>query len=308
MQTMRCRMMLATLVLAVAVAIYVAGCGGSGTTFDSGGVNAAAAESATALTDAAVVAPDATSAAPDATAAAADATATAAVTPLVGPPVLTVALNATLNDGGTVKATTITSGRLYRGTTSVTATITAGKAVFALTGLVRGFYNIVLNGLTANVIPCKIDSVTANMSQLVSTTLCDSVIGTLTNKRYVIKMFPLNQGGHPVVKYTDGTSATPTQYAYVIMYMKAVPVKAEVHRLAANTLLSTYTQGHHTMSTWLMGPTSHGSGSTASCTGCHGNLSSKPASYSSISASNGWCYRCHYGPTGATAGMVHPLQ
>lgn len=222
-------------------------------------------------------------------------------------PVLTLAIASSLNGTGTVKTTTLTKGELLNtaGTRVAMATITAGKAVFPLTGLALGHYYIRINSLNQDLVPTRITNTAIAMNQFVDTTLRNTVIGPLTNPTVKMKTFALGQAQHPVVAYTTG--ASQTRYAYAIQYLKTSPQQMQVRVLGKASLLSTVAAGgHHNFATWSMGPNSHGT-SSSGCTGCHG--SSKPASYASISTGNGWCYKCHYGPTGAgTAGMVDPLH
>lgn len=309
---MKHRLMWVIPVLAIAVVIYVAGCSGSGTSLggDVPGVTGAQAPVSTdpSLTPMGDAAADAPAPADPGTATAQ----AAGVTPAqaVGP-TLTVRLTTGLETYGTNLVTAITGAALVRGATSRTATMTSGAAVFDMTGLTKGFYNIRINGLGTAVVPCKIDDPTVSMTQYVSKTLTDSVIGTLTNPKYRIRTYPGGQAQHHTAKFSDGTDATPVQYAYVMLYTRLNPVRIEFHRLATNQYLSTYAPngGPHDPKTWIIGSTSHGAGSTSSCSGCHGTLSSKPATWTSCTKTSGWCYKCHYGPTGGhTAGMVHPAQ
>lgn len=45
-------------------------------------------------------------------------------------------------------------------------------------------------------------------------------------------------------------------------------------------------------------------GGASTCGSCHWNMSVKATTYSSITSTNGYCYRCHYGTEGDGAGFV----
>ncbi|HEY3376632.1 MAG TPA: PKD domain-containing protein [Armatimonadota bacterium] len=224
-------------------------------------------------------------------------------------PLLTLALDSSLNSTGTTKATSITGAELLNTSGSVvsTATISGGTAQFALTGLTTGTYFIRVNSLADDLVPTKIDSVGASMNQYVGSQLNSSAIGTLASPTYRIKTFSLGQSRHAVVKYSSGAAVSPAKYAYSILTM-STPL-FEVRVLGTGALLSSQgSGGPHTLSTWMMGSSNHGSGSTSNCSGCHGTLTTKASSYGSIGQSNGWCYKCHYGSTGTSTGMVDPAQ
>jgi hypothetical protein len=54
-------------------------------------------------------------------------------------------------------------------------------------------------------------------------------------------------------------------------------------------------------STWMMGESNHASnynGTDSNCNTCHVNLDTKPATFSDVAITNGWCFRCHYGKGG----------
>jgi len=313
--------LLAVTVLAVAVA--GGGCGGSDSPTEAGGLGAPVA--------------DTLDVAPTADDAAAATDATAAV------PQLTLALDASLDTSpGTVKATALTQAQLLNTAKAVvatatisagtarfpltgltaghyfikvnglsnnlvaTATISAGTARFPLTGLTAGHYFIKVNGLSNNLVPTKIDNPTASRKQWVGRRLRSSVIGSLTSPTYRIEMFPGNQGFPRVVKYSDGTTATPQGWAYVIMRPGSQTL--ETRYLGTAVLLTSHAHsGPHSFSSWMLGPSNHGK-SSLNCASCHGSSSLHPASYGSIKEDVGWCYKCHYGPTGPTKGMVKPTQ
>lgn len=223
-------------------------------------------------------------------------------------PSLNIWLSASLNGTGVIKATTITKAELLNSARVrvALATIVGAKASFPMTGLTSGQYFIRINGLNSDLVPTRIGNPTLSQNQFVSTTLRNTVIGALTNPTIKMTTFALGQSQHPVVAYTTG--ASETRYAYGVFYYKSVPQKFEVRVLGKGNVLSTLAAGgHHSMATWVMGSGSHGT-STSGCAGCHGTLTTKRTPYTSISTGNGWCYKCHYGPTGAQAGMVDPAS
>lgn len=213
-----------------------------------------------------------------------------------------------------MKATSFTSATLLNTSGAVvkTATITSPTvARFDVGGLTAGsFYFININGLTNDLVPTRVDSTTVAMSQYVGTALRRTMIGTNNQNTatYIMKTISLGQGLHAVAKYTNGTNATPTRYSFSTLYMMSLPQKIETRVLGTGALLSSYTAGgEHDLGTWVMGASGHGFNLANGC--CHGSLTSKPASYTSISTSNGWCYKCHYGQGGAdSGGMIDPTQ
>jgi hypothetical protein len=267
-------------------ALSVAGCGGAGGSGGPADLGADTGGASPALIDA--------PASGDAAAAA---------------PTLTVSLSTQLDtSAGAVKATAITQGELFN-TAKVlvkTATISGGAAKFGLTGLTAGHYFIRVNALASDLVPTKIDNPAVSMTQFVGKKLRSSVIGTLAAPTYRIETFSKGQGQHQVVKYSNGTAATPTGWAYVIL--QPGTKKLEIRYLATAALLTKHSHaGPHSFSTWMLGPANHGK-STMNCASCHGSTSSHPASYSGISGGNGWCYKCHYGPAGPSLGMVKSTQ
>ncbi len=284
---------------ALAVVIAAGGCGGSG------GPDDGAAGLAQVGTYDAVTTPVADVAPTDP----AGADAGAALDTTAAVPKLILALSATLDTSpGAVKVTAITKAELLNTAKTVvsTATISSGTARFALTGLAAGHYFIRVNGLATDLVPTKIDNPAVNTKQWVGQKLRSSVIGSLTSPKYRLETFPGSQGFPRVVKYSDGTTATPKGWAYVIMQPGAG--KLEVRYLQTAALLTSHTHsGPHSFATWMLGPTNHGK-SSLNCSGCHGSSTCHPASYASIRKSNGWCYKCHYGAPGPLAGMVKPTQ
>ncbi len=70
---------------------------------------------------------------------------------------------------------------------------------------------------------------------------------------------------------------------------------------------STSTSTNPPFSTWIFSESDHAddyNGTDSKCNTCHGSLDTKPATFSLITTSNGWCYRCHYGKIGVDAGFI----
>jgi len=226
---------------------------------------------------------------------------------------LTLSLDAGLNGSGTSKVINITKGELLNTSGSVVANaaLNAGTAQFDLTGLTAGNYFIRVNDLANDLVPTRLDSVSTNVSQYMGSQLNISVIGTLADPTYKFTTYSPGQSWPAVVKYTTGAAATPTRYAYAWLYLKTSPQKIETRVLGTGTLLATHLAGgYHNFPTWMLGSNNHGVKyvTGTNCTGCHGNLDTKPASYGSIGESNGWCFQCHYGKTGSSNGMLDPAQ
>jgi PKD repeat protein len=234
-------------------------------------------------------------------------TRTVTVTTASGP-TLSLALDSSLNDtGATTKATAITKAELLNSAGSVvgTATVTGGVAKFDLTGLSAVTYFIRVNDLADDLVPVKLDSTSVNASIYVGSGLNQASIGTLASPTYRIATFAKGQGNKGVVKYTSGAVTSPARYGYFILATAAQTIEARV--LGTGALLSSQTAGgSHSFSSWMLGSSNHGT--KGSNCGCHGSLTSHPASYASVGESSGWCYKCHYGNTGTGAGLVDPAQ
>ncbi len=236
---------------------------------------------------------------------------------------LTVSLSPSLDSkGDIIKAISITKAELVEANVFVTdptavptyaGTVKSDSSVqFDLSGIAPGDYFIRLNNRSDNTFPTRIDDPTKNINQFVGRTLRISVIGNLSNPVYIFKTY-LN--GLGPVNCSDGYQVS--QNSYIQIALKNNPQKLEVHEfnivqhkdlygIGARTLLdytqtipyhpSTPTSSSSPFSKWVF---SHGSdygGNDSKCSSCHGNLSTKPASFSEITVNNGFCYRCHSGP------------
>lgn len=223
---------------------------------------------------------------------------------------LTLSLDATLNDGGTSKATSLTSAVLLDTTGAVvsTGTITGGVASLPMTGLTAGDYFIRVNNLTNDLVPTHIDNPATSLAQRVSNMLNDASIGPSSAPTYKVITWSLGQTKPSVVGFLTGTTAPPTRYAYGILSTTGtVTFKTAV--LGTGAPLASFSPpagGEHDQLNWIIGATGHRASAGSSCLGCHG--STKPAAYTSVRTSSGWCWKCHYGTGGTSAGMVDPAQ
>lgn len=246
-------------------------------------------------------------------------------TPTPSPPTLTVTLDPSLNVDGTPLATTIDTAELLDGNTTLiaSATISSGSAVFDLTNVAAGDFFVRINSLNTAVVPVRITDPTVSVTETVGTTLKPAVIGSLSSPTFVIESFPQAQNSTPVVKYSDGTPISPTEYAYVIISAQASPPQMSVrvlgkgNQIIALTGLASHPGGlsfTQPFTTWILNvqsPLQHGdafNGIDLNCSLCHGDLNAKATLATDIRINTGWCFRCHYGKTGAANGFVDPSQ
>jgi hypothetical protein len=234
------------------------------------------------------------------------------VTPQIVP-TLTVELDSSLNEGGGVKATTISSCVLLKddGTVAATATIIPLGARFILTGLSPGFYTIRINGINGCPVPTRLDNTTtATYRQVVGTNLADANFYHFGSLIYEVRTYPVGQGGHLEVNYSNGADAQPFVRNYVILYLTTSPQRLEVRVLVSNKLVTFFNNaGPHEFASWIIGGNGHGHAgpSNTNCS-CHAPIGIKAATYAGITTSHGYCYGCHYGPLGASKGFVKPTS
>ncbi|MCZ7391956.1 MAG: cytochrome c3 family protein [Candidatus Methanoperedens sp.] len=223
------------------------------------------------------------------------------------------------------------------------ATIINGTAKFNLsTGDVSsGYYSgsqlegasvMRINDLNDDLIPTRIDDPTKDIHQYVGEKLRVSVIGNLSDPTYRIETFSKGQGKNPVVKCTDGTGVI-FDSIYIIISLKTNPQELEIKAIrdglemsqpgnfSGNILIisaeritnftptapthpSTSTAINPLFSKWVFGHGDDYGGNDSKCSNCHGNLDTKPASFSEITVNNGFCFRCHNGKGGADAGFA----
>ncbi|MHB8890281.1 MAG: hypothetical protein ACYC46_15830 [Acidobacteriaceae bacterium] len=172
---------------------------------------------------------------------------------------LTLALDNSLDDGGSIKAPSITTAKLLSpaGVVVATATLAGGNANFSLDNVSQGDYLIKVNGLDNDLVPTRIANTTDNVSQFVGQKLRASVIGTVADPTYRIKTYSQGQGEHVVVKYSDNTAVSPPRYAYAIIALKTTPLKIEIRMLDNAALLTSFspTSTQHPFATWILGST-----------------------------------------------------
>ena len=240
---------------------------------------------------------------------------------------LTVSLDPSIDIGDeTVKAVTLTMVDLLdpTGVERAHATISNGDALISLAGLSAGDYFLKVNGDTADLVPTRVDDPKAAVVQRVGTTLRRSQVGPLVKPVYCIDTYPTGQATG-IVKFSDGTAVAPVKPVYA--FITQTPGQVDFKVLGTAALVTTYTSmsGNHPMNgeafhAWIentngvdggAAPDHHGDmymadGGAATCSGCHANMGTKPATYGAIKSGNGWCFKCHYGPDGAGAGFVDP--
>lgn len=223
---------------------------------------------------------------------------------------LTLSLDATLNTTGTSKATSLTSAQLLDTTGAVvsTGTISSGVAAIPMSGLSAGNYFIRVNNLSNDLVPTRITNPTTALAQRVSNMLNISTIGPTSTPTYKIVTWSLGQSRPSIVGFLTGATAPPTRYAYGIISLTGT-VTFETRAMGTAAPLASYSppsNGEHNELTWLIGANGHRASAGSSCLGCHG--STKPAAYTSVRTSTGWCYKCHYGTAGTSAGIIDPAQ
>jgi hypothetical protein len=174
-------------------------------------------------------------------------------------------------------------------------------ATFNLSGITPGFYSIEVNGLTSDRVPTYIDNNTITQNQSVTGSLTGIVIGDASNPtKYRIKA--RSGGRHPVVNFATGQNES--QLPFIIVYNTSVQT-IEIRVVNTSELLTNFTpSGNHptgpTFQDWQFGANNHGivyNNTDSSCNGCHVNMNTKPANYTDVATSNGWCFKCHNGGT-----------
>ncbi len=233
---------------------------------------------------------------------------------------LILSLQPGLDGEGDVKATSITKAELTSpdGIVMINGDVSGGTVQFNLSGIDAGDYFIRVNDLADDLVPTRVDDTATAVNQFVGQKLRVSVIGNLSDPTYRIQTFSKGQGEHPVVMYSDGSNDIPEQYAYVLLSLKTSPQILEINVLGTASLLNSYsptTAIHPSTSTavnpafsdWMLGENNHAydyNGTDSKCKSCHINLDTKPAAFTQITTSNGWCYRCHYGKAGVDNGFI----
>jgi hypothetical protein len=227
---------------------------------------------------------------------------------------------------GIIKATSIMKAELISPAENKTGIIINGQARFNLTANDAGEGFIRINDLISDPIPTRIDDPTKDINQFVGENLQVSVIGSLSDPTYMIKTLTKTPGAR-TIWCSDGTNVTSDALTYIILSLKTKPQKLEIKRLggyskSAVSRITDYklsTPTHPSTTTSINPPSSkwvfsHGADygrDDSKCNSCHGDLDMKPANLDSkrdnfieIPVSRGFCYRCHYGKSGISAGLV----
>jgi hypothetical protein len=234
---------------------------------------------------------------------------------------LTLSLDSTL-DGDTddVKATSITAADLLdtSGSAVAHATITAGQAVFQLSGIAAGEFFIEVNGDADDLVPTKIDSPTTSVSQRVGQKLRASMIGPADSPVYRINTYSAGQAESPVAQFSDGTAIAGEQ-PYVFITLELPTVEFKILGTAATLTSTSPKSALHPgnfvpYDAWILntsGQPHHGdtfNDEPSGCATCHTSMDTKPSSHAAITWMNGWCYRCHSGTGGDESGFVDPTK
>ena len=234
-------------------------------------------------------------------------------TPAVPVAKLTLTLDPTLDGGGVVKAASFTKLELVSpaGTVIKTAAVTGTSASVDFGSVTAGDYFLRVNSLADDLVPTRIDDPSKDLAQTVGTKLRMSLIGPSADPIYRVKTFSKGQLEQAMVKYGDGTAASPERYNYAIVSFKTTPQKMEI-RIAPTAVLVLENvksaSDPHVFATWALGGTNHGKPANyvtdASCNTCHGSLDAHPTQWVAVSPSTGWCFKCHYGKGGDPNGFV----
>ena len=239
---------------------------------------------------------------------------------------LTVILNDTMDGTSTPLVDNFAGAVLLDTLDNIVSTATIPDnmtAQFSIGNIAPGDYFVEVNGLTGDHLPTRIDSNSSDITQFVGKRLRNSVIGSISNPTYRIKVYPSGNppvvnSSHPVVNYT--TDLNESIYNFVIV--SGNESKIEIRTLDTSEELNNFSTNdtdHNGLSvpfqTWILGDTrdstgnfvgNHGHLYNASadvCIGCHTNLGTKPDNFSDVSSTNGWCFRCHNGPEGPSNGF-----
>jgi hypothetical protein len=224
-------------------------------------------------------------------------------------------------DGDDVKVTSITAADMLSGAGTIvrTATVSRSSAVFVLTGLSSGDYFIEINGDGDDLVPTRIDDPSSSVTQTVGQKLRASYVGPNGAPVYRIHSYSAGQNESGVVKYSDGTTI-PGEHPYVI-YTFATS-RLEIRLLGSALPLTSLPLprcvGHASVPAdgWLLNTTNedhHGDffnadGGAAACQSCHWYWTGKKYTYGVVTPTDGWCFKCHYGSAGSSAGFVDPTQ
>jgi hypothetical protein len=232
---------------------------------------------------------------------------------------LTLSLDPSLDPptDGDVKAQTIASAVLLdaKGATAAMATIAGGAAVFDLGSVTPGDYFLKINGDADDLVPTRIDPSTDDVVQRVGQKLRASYIGPAANPTYRINTYSTGQQKALVVQFSDG-GALAGEQPYVLFTFASG--RLEIGLLGTGASIGSLTlsgcPGHGDVpaDAWLLNTTNqdhHGDvfnadGGADNCGSCHFSYWRKKPSFADVQPAGGWCFRCHYGPDGTSAGFV----
>jgi hypothetical protein len=237
-------------------------------------------------------------------------------------PAFTLSLDPTIDQpGDDVKAMSIVDAKLLdaTGLVKAVATLSSGSAVFALKGLSPGDYFIQINGDANDLVPTRVEDPGSSLTQTVGQKLRASYVGPASAPMYRINTYSAGQNESPVVGYSDG-GVIPGEQPYVIysfstsqleirLLGNAAPLTSlplprcvgHAYDPADGWLLNTTNEDHH-------GDAFNADGGAAGCQTCHWYGSMKKYTFSALTPTDGWCYRCHYGTGGSSAGFVDPTK
>lgn len=223
---------------------------------------------------------------------------------------LLIVLLPSINLSGTVHARIIRTAELLDTAGRVTSqgAHTASTAEFDLRGQEPVTQFLRLNKLSSHLIPVPLSDHHSGetMVVFVSPDLAHAVLGNPADPTHIIRTWPWDYAGQPVVRYSDSRPVTPERHAYSLLSLVSDPPRLTTRVLGSDEPLSALAvpAGVHDPATWLIGQTNHGRQDPSSCTSCHGSPGDKPPLYGDITTGRGWCFKCHAGPAGPAAGMV----
>jgi hypothetical protein len=238
------------------------------------------------------------------------------------PGTLVVTLDPTLDqDDDAVKAGTISTAVLLDGSgmTKAVAMVVNATAVFDISSLTAGDYFLDINGDADDLVPTRIDDPTGAITQRVGQKLRASYVGPIANPAYRINTYSAGQNESSVVRYSDGTTISGEQpyviYSFASSQME-ISLLGTAQRLTSLPLPRCVGHSDVPADAWLLNTTSedhHGDvfnadGGAGDCQTCHWYGTEKKYTFGAVTATDGWCYRCHYGAGGASAGFVDPTK
>jgi hypothetical protein len=233
-------------------------------------------------------------------------------------PTLRLSLDPTLDQpDDDVKVTSIAAARLLDKSSAevAVAALVGTEAWFPLSRIAAGSYFIEVNGDADDLVPTRIDDPRDDLLQRVGQKLRASYIGPPSKPTYRINTYPDGS----VVPFSTGV-ALVDERPYVLVGLASSTLESAV--LGTGAALTSLTlnrcAGHafEAADAWLLNTTGqdhHGdefnaTGGPANCGGCHGDYWRKLYAFSEITPSRGWCFRCHNGTDGSSAGFVDPTK